>query len=228
MKKNKISQAEKVLHAAFELSRNKKIFSAEDLAVKSWKLYPNDFSLMGYKEYPNSNQIYTFVMGKDGALIKKGWIKKIGQKQYILTDAGSFYSENELHHINNNSLETKIKPKRDMSNKIISFLKNDISQKILKSDSLDDVSFEQICGFWGISTSITYPSLNEKFVQIDTWIKSLYSNFKTSDKYVNIDDKISLTKANLKMLSEAQIYFKKKFEKEINYIKEKRPNPVNN
>ena len=65
-------------------------------------------------------------------------------------------------------------------------------------------------------------------MQIDTWIKSLHSNFKTSDKYVNIDDKISLTKANLKMLSEAQIYFKKKFEKEINYIKEKRPNPVNN
>ena len=168
MKKNKISQSEKVLLAAYDLSKTKKIFSAEDLAVKSWKLYPDDFSLMGYKEYPNSNQIYTFVMGKDGALIKKGWVKKIGQKQYNLTDTGSYYVETELQSLDTNSAEKKIKPMRDMNNKILSFLRNDVSQKILKSDKLDNISFEQICSFWGISTSVTYPVLNEKFMQINT------------------------------------------------------------
>tara|TARA_B100000965_G_C19573656_1_gene750311 strand:+ start:851 stop:1537 length:687 start_codon:yes stop_codon:yes gene_type:complete len=228
MKKNKISQAEKLLISAYELSKVKKIFSAEDLTVKSWKLYPEDFSLMGYKGYPNSNQIYTFVMGKDGALIKKGWVKKVGQKQYVITDTGSYHVESELLGKKDESSSTKIKPLRDMGNKISVFLRSDITQKILKSESLEKVSFEQICGFWGISTNVNFPTLNEKFIQINTWIKSLTNQFKKTDKYINIDGKLSITKKQLKSISEAQVYFEKKFKKEIDYIKIKRPKPVNN
>ena len=58
MKSNKLSQAEKILISASELSKSKKIFSAEDLTVKSWELYQDDFSLRGYQQFPNSNQIY--------------------------------------------------------------------------------------------------------------------------------------------------------------------------
>ena len=65
-------------------------------------------------------------------------------------------------------------------------------------------------------------------MQINTWLKSLDDQFKESKKYINIDDKISLSKKHLKMLFEAQNYFKKKFDKEINYIKTKRSRPVNN
>ena len=72
--KNKVTLPDKALLAAYRLSNKKKVFSAEDLTVKSFELFPDDFSLAGYKSVPNSNKIYTFVMGKDAALIKKGLI----------------------------------------------------------------------------------------------------------------------------------------------------------
>ena len=80
MKSNKLSQAEKILISASELSKSKKIFSAEDLTVKSWELYQDDFSLRGYQQFPNSNQIYTFLMNKNGPMYKNGWIRKVGEK----------------------------------------------------------------------------------------------------------------------------------------------------
>ena len=93
MKSNKLSQAEKILISASELSKSKKIFSAEDLTVKSWELYQDDFSLRGYQQFPNSNQIYTFLMNKNGPMYKNGWIRKVGEKQYKIND--SYILENQ-------------------------------------------------------------------------------------------------------------------------------------
>mgnify|MGYP001445422552 CR=1 FL=1 len=65
-------------------------------------------------------------------------------------------------------------------------------------------------------------------MQFDTWINLLNKEFKSDQKYINIDDKLSLTKKQIKLLTSAQDFFKKKFKSEINFIKKNRPKPVNN
>src|SRR2546427_179234 len=82
-------KVEKLLVAAGRLaSEGRSQFSAEDLVVAGFRAYPNDFSLKGYPEYPDSNPILTQLMGKDARLIVKGWIEKTGTKTYRLTPKG--------------------------------------------------------------------------------------------------------------------------------------------
>ena len=52
-----LSSKQKILIAAYKL--NKKSFSSEELSVKTWELYKQDFGLEGFTDkYPNTNAIY--------------------------------------------------------------------------------------------------------------------------------------------------------------------------
>lgn len=63
-------------------------FSAEALIVSAWQKYPRTFGLKGYEEqYPDSNKVLAMIMGEKG-LPGRGWMAKVGQKQYCLTRDG--------------------------------------------------------------------------------------------------------------------------------------------
>lgn len=80
---------EKILLAASVLeTRGETPFTAEALIVCSWKGYPVTFGLKGFADqHPDSNKILASIMGEKG-LAKKGWLQKVGQKLYILTEDG--------------------------------------------------------------------------------------------------------------------------------------------
>src|SRR6266702_659470 len=80
---------ERILGAAFALEAGGKTpFTAEDLVVSAWRLYKDTFGLQGYADqYPDSNRVLTNIMGTKG-LRGKGWIIKVGEKKYQLTEAG--------------------------------------------------------------------------------------------------------------------------------------------
>jgi hypothetical protein len=78
-----------ILHAASVLSGERESFSAEDLVVRVWQLYPDRFGLQGYaRSYPDSNRVLTKIMGASGRLRREGLIERVGAKQYRLTAAG--------------------------------------------------------------------------------------------------------------------------------------------
>ena len=228
--KNKVTLPDKVLLAAYKLLDKKKVFSAEDLTVKSFEMFPTDFSLPGYSSVPNSNKIFTFVMGKDAALIKKGFIKKIGEKQYKISDGGISYIQGDL--LNNKDLKTnkeKLNTGRHDLVKMRSFFDNKITKLIMNNEDIKNFDFDDACSFWRISSTVTYPILIEKFTQLDTWLKILNDMFKkTGNKIIEIDNNILVNKQHLKNLSEVNKKFKEKFYIEIQYILKKRPKPVRN
>mgnify|MGYP001433238778 CR=1 FL=1 len=228
--KNKVTLPDKVLLSAYHLLDKKKIFSAEDLTVKSFELFPDDFSLPGYKSVPNSNKIYTFVMGKDAALIRKGFIKKIGEKQYKISDAGLSYVESNLLSSNDiKKNKSKINTTRNDMLKMKNFFDNKITKIILSKNEIDGLDFDDVCSFWRISSTVTYPDLVEKFSQLDTWFNTLKDMFKkTGNKIIEIDSNTLINKKHLNNLISAHEKFKIKFEKQISYIKKQRPNPVRN
>jgi hypothetical protein len=53
--------------------------------VKCFLEFPEDFHLPGHPEYPNSNAIYTKIMGKSAALVAPGYIQKVGTQKYRAT-----------------------------------------------------------------------------------------------------------------------------------------------
>jgi hypothetical protein len=80
---------EKILLAASQLEeQGQSPFSAEALIVTAWKKYPRTFGLKGYEDlYPDSNKVLAGIMGEKG-LPGRGWMVKVGQKQYSLTRDG--------------------------------------------------------------------------------------------------------------------------------------------
>src|SRR5207244_688440 len=58
-------------------------FSTEELVVAAHKLYPGQFSLMGYPQHPDSNKVISYLCG-DRSLVAKGWLAKCGPKRFLL------------------------------------------------------------------------------------------------------------------------------------------------
>ena len=91
--KQRLTRAEQVLLAANSLEKRGICpFSAEDLVVESWKLFKNSFSLQGY-DLPDSNRVFMEMMGSK-PLKAKGWLEKVGSKQYKLSGAGRLAAAN--------------------------------------------------------------------------------------------------------------------------------------
>ena len=86
---DRLTVPQKLLLAALEARKKSPTFTAEDLVVQAWKLYPDTFGLSGYGDrYPDSNRVLTNIMGTKG-MRGKGWLRKVGEKQYRLTSAWS-------------------------------------------------------------------------------------------------------------------------------------------
>lgn len=85
MTPDRLTIPEKLLVAALEVRKRSATFTAEDLIVEAWHLYPDTFGLSGYADkYPDSNRVLTSIMGTKG-MRGKGWLRKVGEKQYRLT-----------------------------------------------------------------------------------------------------------------------------------------------
>lgn len=103
MKKNKqdISKRDKLLIVIFEMSSEKQItLKYEDIFVKAFKKYPNDFHLRGYPEYPDtgdSTQRPLYGLRKDGLI-------QVHSKFVTVTEKGVTYA-NQLMNVHSSSYQ---------------------------------------------------------------------------------------------------------------------------
>jgi hypothetical protein len=79
----------KIIEAIYRLSPDKpKMVTYEDIVVKAWQLYPDDFGLRGYSDrYPDASDIHKPLYN---VLKSKGWVKSgpEGAKKFSLTQFG--------------------------------------------------------------------------------------------------------------------------------------------
>ncbi|MBL8600697.1 MAG: hypothetical protein JNK72_02110 [Myxococcales bacterium] len=79
---------QKILVAAAALSTDAENFTAEELIVRAWELFPESFSLRGYHaKYPDSNRVLAKLSGSDG-LCGLGWLEHTDQRTYACTKKG--------------------------------------------------------------------------------------------------------------------------------------------
>jgi hypothetical protein len=150
---NPLSKTDKLLVAAAALaSDGNSEFTAEDLIVRAHTLFPGDFSLKGYREYPNSNAVLTQVMGIKAPLIVRGWVEKTGTKRYRITPKGLHDLSDRTGDQANSTTATEafvsIERKQDES---IGRLLTSTAFELFKKGRADEITFHHFCRFVGLS-----------------------------------------------------------------------------
>jgi hypothetical protein len=87
---SELTVRQKILMAAVAMGTGTEAenFSVEDLIVRSWKMFPESFSLRGFERlYPDSNRVLAKLSGADG-LCGLGWLEHTDQRTYRLSRKG--------------------------------------------------------------------------------------------------------------------------------------------
>lgn len=94
-----LKASREVLLGADDLDQSgQESFSEWDLTVATWKRNPNRFGCRGYEEkYPDHKRVMMELMGKDNDLIRNGWLAKVKQNTYSITNIGRTEAERLKH-----------------------------------------------------------------------------------------------------------------------------------
>ena len=163
-----LSKAAKLLIAAGRLAaKGETEFSAEDLTVQAHEEFPHDFSMKGHLRYPDSNAVFTQVMGKKAPLIVRGWLEKTGAKQYRHTAKGI----DDLNHLELGEGGTVIvRVTRPIEDRLARLLTSTAYQ-LFKSGQQDQITFHQFCLFSGLSARDKWQKVRGKLENLEHLVR---------------------------------------------------------
>jgi len=160
-----ITVSEKVLLAAHALEEaGQSPFSAEALVVSAWKKYPDTFGLKDFTNlYPDSNKVLSCIMGERG-LPRRGWLAKLGHKQYALTREGRQAIRRLLHA--DEALEEEVPANvitlsREEEKQLQALLATSAVTKFLENRKAE-LTFADACRFWGITENLSGNDLSAR------------------------------------------------------------------
>jgi len=241
MKYKNLSLNDKILIAALKLSRGEihSEFTAEALLVEAWKDDKPAFGLRGYEgNYPDSNNLYVKLMGKK-SLVRLGYLKKVGEKTYTLTEAGLSIASS----LKPTDEETKLKIDRQLHDAVIKIINHQVFRDWL-IDKDKPNKFRDAMWFWGIAPGTPPKVVKERISVIEQNLyeakkRDLESGGKISldSKEINKTTKEDLVKKGNTMVDEQKgrlfldivdverciefnNYLKEKFKKELNIMLE--------
>lgn len=172
-----LTVADKLLLAGFKLEEgDRRPFSAEDLVVSAWRMFPDVFGLSGYEgengllSYPDSNRVFAEIMGSK-PIRKRGLLTKVGSKMYQLTPTGRDHartlSESKVSH----NGEKKISLSREIKEELKRLLGSKAAEKV-RNNRLADLNFFDACTFWGISSRSSAIELHGKLASFEGIVDS--------------------------------------------------------
>lgn len=214
---------EKLLVAALEIEESgKTTFSAEDLVVSAWQKFPEAFGLKGHIDdhgkpiYPDSNRVYAEIMGSK-PLRKQGLLKKVGKKQYTLTEAGrnralvvSGQTDNSLSRKWALSREDQVALRRIFDSRAV--------RKDLDGNK-DDISFFDACGFWGIGPRSNAKDLWNKFSNIEGILERSMEALGSREAASSQHGGTQYSKDELKRIQHIHNFLQDKFASDLEIIK---------
>jgi len=211
--------AEKLLLAGLSLREKRKTFSAEDLVVRAWEMYPDTFGLAGY-DYPDSNRVLTNIMGTKG-LRGKGWVQKVGTKQYRITSKGRSDAAALMETSGKKSEQRVLRSelRREAGKWLDELVSTTAAQKVL-NDKTGPLTFYDACGFWGITARSNANTLNERLKRFDTMMTEAEGALEKNNEAEGL--KLSsrvVTKSEMQTLQEAHEEMQKQFSTELDVIR---------
>ena len=174
---------EKILIAAFDLeSRGETPFTAEALIVCSWKNYPKTFGLKGFwEQHPDSNKVLASIMGEKG-LAKKGWLQKVGQKLYILTDDG----KEVVQRLRQGEPVTLSRPAKSIKpggfpmelEQFVQAIFDSVSFAKFQEQRRAEIAFTDACRFWGLVDGMSAEAIDTRMMEFADTLKLVKSEIK--------------------------------------------------
>ncbi len=217
MKNKNLTLNEKVLIAISIITVgdiNKK-FTAEDIIIKAWEEDNSAFGLRGYeKDHPDSNILYTKLDGKEG-LVSKGYLRKVGDRTYTLTEAGASISA-RLSPKNEN---LQLKADRGLQEAIIKILNHPVFRD-WKIDKSKPKSFRDAGWFWGIAPGTPPKVAFERLKYVEQILFEARSILKEKKIKEIIEErgKILFNEKDLNLCEEFHNTLKERFKKEIKIL----------
>jgi hypothetical protein len=166
--KSALSRVEQLLVAAGRLvAEGKTEFSAEQLVASAFHVFPEEFHLRGYKNYPDSNRVLTKLMGKSAPLVVRGWIAKTGTKKYRLTRTGL----EEFRAIEGGEHSSAFARLDQRKEEEIGTLLALPAFELFKSGEPDQITFHQFCRFVGLAAGDKWQAVEGKLSQARTLVE---------------------------------------------------------
>lgn len=218
---NDYTVSDKLVVAAHKLTRdNPGPFSAEDLVVKAWELFPHTFGLSGYTDddgkpqFPDSNRVFAEVMGSK-PVRKRGLIKKVGTKTYELTTSGAELAR-MLRNRTSGETSRRLRLGRDSEQDIARLLESTAYVKF-SADDEENLSFHDACKFWGISPRSSAMSYKSRVANVDSLISQLCTATEQEPVVLKHGGE-KVTRDIAENLARLSDYMKDKFEDSIELI----------
>lgn len=203
----RLTQNEIVLLAAFSLSNGNvhQEFTAEKLLIEAWKIDRQTFGLRGYEEeFPDSNILYTKLMGKLG-LVRMGYLKKIGEKTYTITEAGLAIASS----LTPTTKEVEVKIDRQLHEALVKIIDHDVFINWLKTNGEYPNKFRDAMWFWGIAPGTPTKTAKDRINRIEKTLQQAKKRVNDAGgkiildaRAISKDGKTELTKNKFTTLDE--------------------------
>lgn len=151
--------SDKLLIAAYGLATaGQNPFTAEDLVMSAWKLFPDAFGLAGYADgagkplHPDSNRVFAEIMGSK-PLRRMGLLRKTGSKTYELTQSGEEVARGLAFRqgVEGPGKSVLSRAVRQQARRL---LESRVLTKFIEHGE-EALTFHDACTFWGISPHIS-------------------------------------------------------------------------
>jgi hypothetical protein len=128
-----LSKRDKILIVLYEMSSGKQIvLKYEDIVVRLFKKYPEDFHLKGYPEYPDAASHQSFYVLRREGLIK------IRSKFVTLTEKGITSAKQTLNEKSNLPKKSSQRLSRDITGEI-DRIKNTDAFRLFATDKMEQI-----------------------------------------------------------------------------------------
>jgi len=219
----KLSVVEKLLISSFKLEKTGiSPFTSEDLVVEAWKNFPDVFGLKGYRDdegkimYPNSNRVFAEIMGSK-PIRQKGYLKKVGEKIYQLTESGREEALRIIDFLSNKEIK-KISLSQKIENELKHLLHTRAFQKA-KNMQFDKITFFDACTFWRISPRSSAIEFEGKLANIRNITKTVEEVLKEEEYFTFEHKGKQLGTSDIELIKDINEYLLDKFQAEISIIK---------
>ena len=203
---------DRILLAASKLDGE---FTAEQLVVKAWKLFPRTYGLSGFEDlYPDSNKPLSYVMGQKG-LVTRCWLKKLRPKVYSVTMAGL----NRLAYLEEceKRKQPTIPPAKYQENIFLNRLVNSEAYRKYQDGSFNkDVTFRDACEFWGAGNP---PDLEPVFETIHA-LTEMEENYPAKGKLITTGQIV--TAGDLRNLTHCHRWLDNRFRPHLKLLKNRK------
>lgn len=210
---------EKVLLSASEIDAEHGTFTAEDLIVRCWERFPDTFGLQGYAErFPDANRVLTTIMGGKG-LRGKGWIRKVGEKRYHLTESGRQAASQLANPAANDTIRGA-----GLSREVVEILLRVIQSKALQKFRLkQELTFSDLSAFWNVSPRSNSHQLNVaiKDTSVALQVAETLLNQQAAQTLVLPGSPIPVTRADIGAAKSLQDHLKEKFWQDLEVIRDR-------